>query len=144
MGSAGGILGWNAQPDTSQPNSEGDHPEERLPTGSSPAVLVDTNEDSAAGSPATFKDNVASLATLEASKKRRKKDAKYSCSLCSQRFTSRDNRINHEDAHNGIKRYSCNYCTTRFRTRSVLKRHQKSTRCLGPTQQWKSSHPRRT
>lgn len=80
--------------------------------------------------PTVVGKQVASDATLMASAKRRMKIAKYLCSFCPQRLTSRSNLIHHEDAHRDIRRFSCEYCPDRsFRTRAVLKRHQKSLRC---------------
>ncbi|RDB25685.1 hypothetical protein Hypma_006889 [Hypsizygus marmoreus] len=78
-----------------------------------------------------FRDTIASEAVLLASARRRKKPANFSCHICSQLLTSKDNLNNHLDAHEGIRRHKCEHCPESFRTRSVLKRHQKSIKCPG-------------
>ncbi|KAF5382224.1 hypothetical protein D9615_004266 [Tricholomella constricta] len=105
----------------------------RTPESPSPSSSQDIFRSydgrSGVGYPMLQRDTIASDAVLEAAARRRKKPATYKCGTCNQLLTSKDNLKNHQDAHDGIRRHKCMYCPERFRTRSVLKRHQKSTKC---------------
>ncbi|KIK66750.1 hypothetical protein GYMLUDRAFT_37876 [Collybiopsis luxurians FD-317 M1] len=74
---------------------------------------------------------VASRKTRLASAKRRRKEARFHCSVpgCGGSFTARHNLLNHENAHNGVRKYGCGSCGNAFVTSAVLKRHAKT--CKG-------------
>jgi hypothetical protein len=55
-----------------------------------------TSSDQAESSSSTFKEVIATRATLEAAEKRRRKAANFACSFCPQRLTSQDNLISEQ------------------------------------------------
>ncbi|EAU85660.1 hypothetical protein CC1G_10932 [Coprinopsis cinerea okayama7 len=69
---------------------------------------------------------VASQAGIKASARRRTKEAKFSCTLCSQTFTTNHNLKNHMNVHLGVKEHECPDCNRAFTTQSVLARHTKT------------------
>ncbi|ESK86965.1 hypothetical protein Moror_3362 [Moniliophthora roreri MCA 2997] len=68
------------------------------------------------------KDNV-----IQASFKRRRIEARYSCNMkgCGQTFTTQHNLTNHKNSHFGIRSYQCGKCGKFFITASDCKRHEK-------------------
>jgi len=71
---------------------------ERTPSTSSQSDIgsIDNGKVVPSGKP------IASKASREASDKRRKKDAKYECTLCPQKLTSRDNLISESSIIRGV------------------------------------------
>lgn len=102
------------------------------PSSSSLVENLVQSEEPENGQPRVQMAKIATEAVLKASKKRRKKVAKFQCNVCSQRLTSKDNLINHMCSHYGIRRFLCEFCQERFVTRGVYKRHQRSAKCPGP------------
>lgn len=90
---------------------------------------------------------VASAASIMASRARRTKEANFHCDLCPQAFTTNHNlmsqchpmpfetklmKVDHKNAHMGIKAFVCLRCSKPFTTQSVLARHMKT--CKAPEQ----------
>ncbi|KAJ7067249.1 hypothetical protein C8F01DRAFT_1120751 [Mycena amicta] len=74
---------------------------------------------------------VVSAANIQASTKRRKKEALFACDRpgCGQTFTANHNLKNHINVHDSIKPHRCEGCDYSARTLDVLKRHQRQ--CSG-------------
>ncbi|KAJ6620098.1 hypothetical protein B0H10DRAFT_2023548 [Mycena sp. CBHHK59/15] len=85
--------------------------------------LPSTPEVTADEATAVVNPVVASQANIHAANRRRKNAARFPCKWCSSSFTANHNRINHENAHFGIKPFSCQRCGRAFTTNGTMKRH---------------------
>lgn len=56
----------------------------------------------------------------------RPKTTSFCCSLCPKKFNSKQNLIDHENAHYGMKFFKCEVCTKSFNTKTHLDFHIKS------------------
>ncbi|GAW09709.1 C2H2 type zinc finger domain-containing protein [Lentinula edodes] len=82
-----------------------------------------------APAPAEFKTVVGSNKIVEASKARRKNEAKFKCDICNHRFTAKHNLQNHMNSHSNRRPHECQKCGNTFTTRGTHARHE--TICAG-------------
>ncbi|KAJ3863081.1 hypothetical protein EV359DRAFT_82713 [Lentinula novae-zelandiae] len=82
-----------------------------------------------APAPAEFKTVVGSSKIVEASKARRKNEAKFKCEICHHRFTAKHNLQNHMNSHSNKRPHECQKCGNTFTTRGTHARHE--TICTG-------------
>jgi hypothetical protein len=77
-------------------------------------------------SPGSATKVVATDAMIQASARRRKRDANYFCSQCPGSFTTENSRKRHERSHGGEKAYTCNVpgCGQTFFNDDDRKRHE--------------------
>jgi hypothetical protein len=77
-------------------------------------------------SPSSAKDVVATAAMVQASERRRKREATYFCPQCSASFTTENSRKRHESSHSGEKPYICTKdgCGQTFSNDDDRKRHE--------------------
>jgi len=77
-------------------------------------------------SPGSIKDVVATDAMIQASVRRRTREANYFCSQCGNSFTTENSRKRHESSHSGEKPYSCSFsgCGQTFSNDDDRKRHE--------------------
>ncbi|KAF4584675.1 hypothetical protein EYR40_004661 [Pleurotus pulmonarius] len=68
---------------------------------------------------------VASEKILCASASRRFRQPKYECPHCPSKFTTKQNRTRHTNAHWGVKPFMCMACGKEFTTKSDMTRHRK-------------------
>lgn len=73
----------------------------------------------------SHKKTVSTPKIRKASEKRRKKPAKFGCSVCGNTFTEKHNLINHFNSHRGVKSHPCGGCPSVFGVKSSLTRHRK-------------------
>ncbi|KAJ2918440.1 hypothetical protein MD484_g1917, partial [Candolleomyces efflorescens] len=99
------------------------HQQQQQPGGLSQLPFHDEDATSPGGSALR---KVASQAGINASVKRRTKEAKFVCEWCQQTFTTNHNLKNHRNVHLGIKEHGCQKCGREFTTQSVLARHMKT------------------
>ncbi|XP_044742057.1 zinc finger protein 271-like [Chrysoperla carnea] len=58
-------------------------------------------------------------------KKVHREEKRFSCDICTKRFTTKSSLVNHKKVHREEKRFSCDICTKRFTTKSSLDNHKK-------------------
>lgn len=77
-------------------------------------------------SPSSAKDVVATDAMIQASIKRRKRDANFFCLLCNASFTTENSKRRHESSHSGEKPFKCTKdgCDQTFSNADDRKRHE--------------------
>lgn len=69
---------------------------------------------------------VASQATIDAAKKKRRGEAPFACPHCPNSFTTKKNRNYHILSHMGVRPFGCDVCGLLFRAKGDLSRHKKS------------------
>ncbi|KAJ3988017.1 hypothetical protein F5890DRAFT_630052 [Lentinula detonsa] len=77
-----------------------------------------------APAPAEFKTVVGSDKIVQASKARRKNEAKFKCDLCDHRFTAKHNLQNHMNSHSNKRPHECQKCGNTFTTKGTHARHE--------------------
>jgi len=77
-------------------------------------------------SPSSAKDVVATVAMVQASEKRRKREANYFCPQCNASFTTENSRKRHGSSHSGEKPFVCTKegCGQTFSNDDDRKRHE--------------------
>ncbi|KAJ8691658.1 Zinc finger protein 40 [Pleurotus ostreatus] len=89
------------------------------------AFSIENNELSSTQGP-VVRPVVASQATIDAAKKKRRGQAPFACPHCPNSFTTKKNRNYHILSHMGVRPFGCDVCGLLFRAKGDLSRHKKS------------------
>ncbi|KAL4262527.1 hypothetical protein AB1N83_007889 [Pleurotus pulmonarius] len=89
------------------------------------AFPIQDNESSSTQGP-IVRPVVASQATVDAAKKKRRGEAPFACPHCPNSFTTKKNRNYHILSHMGVRPFGCDVCQLLFRAKGDLSRHKKS------------------